>query len=85
MSQPRPFSLIIPEDGSRQTGKPSLIGTLQSARSANVSRTARDLPLVRVIHRQSGHIWDVPPDADVMAMADSWDRTATTEQSSAVG
>jgi len=65
----RPYSILLP-DGKCSTSHRSLLGALVTARTCNVSREARGLPFVRVMGRETGRTWDVPPDADCLAMAD---------------
>lgn len=64
------FSLLLPEGGRSAIQKPEVIGAVHDARRANASRAARGLPLVRLLNRVTGKVYDVPPDADALALAD---------------
>lgn len=68
-----PFSLILPEGGRSAVHKRETIAAFREARDCNRSRAARELPAVRLLHRPTGQVIDVPPDADVLALADAWD------------
>jgi hypothetical protein len=63
-----PFSIVIPEGGKHVTAHRTLFGALADARKCNVSRASRDLPLVTVLDRGTGRIYEVPPDADILAI-----------------
>ena len=57
-----------PAEGARVTSHRTLFGALAVARKCNVSRASRDLPLVMVLDSDTGKVYEVPPDADIMAI-----------------
>lgn len=67
------FSLILPEGGRSAIHKHETIAAFREARDCNRSRAARDLPAVQLLHRPTGQVIDVPPGADVLALATAWD------------
>ena len=76
MSSRNPFSIVLPEGGRVAVQKWGTVAAFREACDINRSRDARGLPLVRLLHRPSGRLLDVPPDADVLARADAWDEFA---------
>lgn len=67
---PYPYSLILPE-GGRVACRRSFMGALVDARTTNASRVARGIAPVKLLNRDTGETWDVPGDADCLAIADA--------------
>lgn len=72
-SIPGEFSLLLPEGGRSAIRRSEPFAAFAEAKRCNISRAVRELPPVRMLHRPSGKIVDVPPDADVMALFRAWE------------
>ena len=68
-----PFSLILPEGGRSAIRKRETVAAFRTAAEVNRSREARGLPPASLLHRPTGQAFDVPGDADVLAMADAFE------------